>query len=494
MAMGRPIWWWPTPAPGNVISVLLGNGDGTFQVEANFTAGMNPQSVVVGDLNGDGVLDLAVANIESGDVSVLLGKGDGTVLTALNFAVGSGPKSGPASVAIGDFDGDGVPDLAVANSGLGGVPPFETGNISVLLGKGDGTFQSAVNFAAGTNPFSVVVGDFNGDGVPDLAIANFGSNNISVLLGNGNGSFQEARNFSVGIGPMSIATGDFNGDGVPDLAVANFHSNDVSLLLGKGDGTFQTAISVSVGNGPFSLAVGDVNSDRALDLLVATADGVSVRLGNGDGTFLPPRIFPAGFDPVAVAVGDFNGDGVPDLAVANLNALDASVLLGNGDGTFQAALNFGVASNPISLAVGDFNGDGLSDVAVANFRNVSVLLNNTVSPRRVAVAIKPRAAGNRIDPNSTGHIRVAILSVNGFDATTVLAETVRFGPTGTEAAPIDVVVRDIDGDGTVDLVLRFAIDETGIRCGQKSAVLKGRTSGGELVQGSDFIKTIRCKQ
>src|SRR5262249_26157923 len=174
------------------------------------------------------------------------------------------------------------------------------------------------------------------------------------------------------------------------------------------------------------------------------------------------------------------------------NALDVSVLLGNGDGTFQPALHFGVAGNPISLAVGDFNGDGLADLAVANFSKVSVLLNNTASPRNVAVAIRPRAESNRINPRSKGHIRVAILSVNGFDATTVLPQTVRFGPTGTEAAPTDFALRDIDHDGTVDLILRFAINETGIRCGQKSAVLKGQTASGQLIQGSDFIKTIRC--
>jgi hypothetical protein len=201
------------------VSVLLGNGDGTFQAPQNFGADGFPRSVAVGDFNGDGILDLAVANEGSNNVSVLLGKGDGTFLLAVNYDVG--PDSIFPSVAVGDFNGDEVQDLAVASGFFG--------KVSVLLGNGDGTFRAPVSFAAGVQPWSVAVGDFNGDGLPDVAVANLGDcsegscvgSSVSVLLGTGDGSFQPPINFDAGGGPRSVATADFNGDGLPDLAVAH---------------------------------------------------------------------------------------------------------------------------------------------------------------------------------------------------------------------------------------------------------------------------------
>src|SRR6266436_5402770 len=164
----------------------------------------------------------------------------------------------PISVAVGDFNGDGVPDLVVADR--------VSNNVSVLLGNGDGTFQTPVAFATGTRPQSVAVGDFNGDGKLDLVVANEGSNNVSVLLGNGDGAFQAAQNFPAGTNPQSVAVGDFNGDGKLDLAVANEGSGDVSVLLGNGDGTFQAALAFAAGDIPQSVAVGDFNGDGKLDL------------------------------------------------------------------------------------------------------------------------------------------------------------------------------------------------------------------------------------
>ena len=244
-------------------------------------------------------------------------------------------------MVVGDVNGDGRPDLAVAN--------FTSNNVSVLLGNGDGTFQPARSYGAGTNPNSVAVGDVNGDGRPDLAVANASGNTVSVLLGNGDGTFQPARSYGAGTNPQSVAVGDFNGDGRPDLAVANYYSNDVLVLLGNGDGTFQPVMS-----------------------------------------------FDAGTNPISVAVGDINGDGRPDLAVANANSNNVSVLLGNGDGTFQPARTFGVGNNPFSVAVGDVNGDGRPDLAVANANsnNVSVLINNTaLAPNTLTVSKAGKGSG-----------------------------------------------------------------------------------------------------
>ena len=205
------------------MAVLLGNGDGTFGSPTSFPAGTHPWSVAVGKLNGDSHLDLVVANVgdgfvdDRGSVSVLLGKGDGTFGAAKDFTAGIGP----ADVAIGNLNGDNHPDLAVAN--------WRSNNVSVLLGKGNGAFAARKDFASGANPTSVAIGNLNRDSHRDLAVANSGSTKVSVLLGKGNGRFAARRNFAVGKGPNSVAIGRFNSGRDRDLAVAN--NERVAVLL-----------------------------------------------------------------------------------------------------------------------------------------------------------------------------------------------------------------------------------------------------------------------
>jgi len=394
-------------AGDQAVSVLLGNGDGTFRPQARLVAGDAPESMAIGDINGDGKPDLITANKVSGDVSVLLGDGDGTFQPQARFAVGSSPQS----VAIGDVNGDGRPDLVTANAA--------SDDVSVLLGNGDGTFRPQARFAVGRFSFSVAIGDVNGDGKPDLVTASAASDDVSVLLGNGDGTFRPQARFTAGRGPVSVAIGDINGDGKLDLVTANATSRDVSVLLGNGDGTFRPPARFAAGSGP-SVAIGDVNGDGKPDLVTANAasDDVSVLLGNGDGTFRPQVRFTAGRFSFSVAIGDVNGDGKPDLVTANVDSDDVSVLLGNGDGTFRPRARFTAGYSPISVAIGDVNGDRRPDLVAANAASddVSVLLNlgstTFADPAQItaSIRIKPRVA----DLDSDG-IADVIVSDNSGD-------------------------------------------------------------------------------
>jgi VCBS repeat protein/centrosomal CEP192-like protein len=298
---------------GNAVSVLLGKGDGTFQAPVNYTVGTSPTAVAVGDFNGDGKLDLAVGSsaVNGGQVNILLGNGDGTFQSAKNFSV----TCCPSSVAVGDFNGDGKLDLVMATS-----------SASVLLGNGDGTFQTVLDYPAGSYPATIAVGDFSGDGLLDLAVVDNGNGNVDILLGNGDGTFQSALDFAVGSVPFAVVAGDFNGDGILDLAVANVFSSTVSVLLGNGNGTFQSAMNYDTGGYPNELVMEDFNGDGKLDLAVGSYL-TQILFGKGDGTFEPAATYasqPGAPNLNAVAAGDFTGQGRLDLVVGtgNSNAVE----------------------------------------------------------------------------------------------------------------------------------------------------------------------------
>jgi hypothetical protein len=355
-----------------------------FGAPTSFAVGPYPQSVAVADFNRDGIPDLIVPGYGGSTLSVLLGNGHGSFGNAINTAFGSYHRT----VAVADFNRDGIPDVATGN--------FSAFSVTVMLGNGDGSFQYGGDFGTDQGPFTLAVADFNGDGIPDLAETNVSRQTVGVLLGNGDGTFQDANNFYAGYSPDSVAVGDFNGDGFPDLAVGTENSGSVSVLLGHGDGTFGNATAYYTYGASWSMAAADLNGDGIPDLAVTNFSGVSVLLGHGDGTFGAATPYNTG-GAVGVAVADLNGDGIPDLAVAG-GGNTVSLLLGDGRGGFAVAAQVNAGSGTSGVAVGDFNGDGLPDLAVtdSNSNAVSVLLNQTpVTTTALTADPGPSVGGQR---------------------------------------------------------------------------------------------------
>ncbi|HWX38627.1 MAG TPA: FG-GAP-like repeat-containing protein, partial [Candidatus Sulfotelmatobacter sp.] len=387
----------------------------------DYNVGNAPISVAIADFNGDGKPDIAVANQKDGTITLLEGNGDGTFTVPSSTTCSATPTTFPACIQLPPVVSGGTTTNASPSAIVTGAFVHNTsataasiqdiavtdqanGRVLVLIGKGDGTFQAPVAYPTGTAPDALVAQDFDGDGDPDLAVANQGdgttASTVSILLGNkpgGNqdGTFATKVDYPVGVAPSAIATGIFFTNGFPSLAVANKGDSTVSILLGNGtngaaNGTFAPpatplAASYATGTSPAGVAVGDFNNDGKPDLAVtyatdSSSNSVSILLGNGDGSFGTMKNFPAGSGPVGIVATAFAGTNI-DLAVADETGDNVDVLLGNGDGTFSTPASLPTGNGPVALAAADLNGDGTTDLVTANnaSNTVTVTLNTIQS-------------------------------------------------------------------------------------------------------------------
>jgi len=393
------------------ISVLFGNGDGTFQARQSFKVGFNPSFIATGDFDGSGKVDVAVAGTPGNLLAVLLNDGSGNLQKPVTQLL----SKAPTALAAADFNHDGRTDLAFANAdgtisvligkgagmfrtlpdltvAAGSLSSIEAGDlsnsgkidlivtepgrrlVSVLIGKGDGTFAAPASYPVGNEPVSTVVADVNGDGIPALVVINKSSNTFSILGGNGDGSFKASVDFVAGNAPLAAVAGDFYGNGRVDLAIINHSSQTVSVPLGNGDGTFKAARSYSSGVQPMSVASGTLNGGKIPALVVANYCGsdsacgaagtVAVFLADETGEYHLFSTYTVGAGPVSVALADVNGDRKLDIVALNRLDKTATVMLGLGDGTFRQPMTFSLAGAPLALAVGDLNKDGKPDLAI----------------------------------------------------------------------------------------------------------------------------------
>ena len=459
-------------AGSNTVSVLRGNGDGTFGAKTDYLTGNGPASVAVADLNNDGRPDIVTANGGTNSISVLLNAGSGVFAAKNDYGIGT--TASASSVTLADVNGDGRPDVIVTHSGYtdSGGNYVPNSNISVFLNAGNGTFPNRQDFAVGVSPDFVSVADLNKDGKADIVVANNGTNTISVLIGTGGGGFAPQVTYDVGESPIALAIADINGDGKPDIIIGHngyftmsgtFVLNNVlTLLPGNGDGTFGAKTDIVLPDAPVSVAVADVNGDTKPDILTADSAGfISVLTNAGGGTFPNPLTLNVTGFLSALAVSDVNGDGKPDVVAVNNVSGIAVVLTGNGNGTFGGTANSPVGAYPVAAALGDVNGDGKPDLVTANNQGGSFsVLPGTGGgafglDTDFALGDMPNAIALG-DVNGDGQLDL-IVTKNGGNVSVLLGKgdgtfgTATDYPAGIQ--PAGIAIADVNGDGKPDLIV-----------------------------------------
>ncbi|HKS81014.1 MAG TPA: FG-GAP-like repeat-containing protein [Candidatus Acidoferrales bacterium] len=501
-----------------MIVTYLGAGDGTFQPYL-ISGGPAPglRAIATADFNGDGNMDVAAisdcnpTDCTYGTLTIMLGNGDGTFTAGASYSV-NGAVIGANTMATGDLNGDGHQDIVI---GLGcdfSVSGCSTGAVLVFLGNGDGTFETPVDYpTVGNQILPIVTGDFNRDGKQDVLISvSAGLNPGSLILfpGNGDGTLGTPVISSLGVaaGGGAIAAADFNSDGNPDAVTIGI--NGVAVAFGNADGTFQTATAYGLNNNatnfPQSIAIADMNGDGKPDIVVGEGQGGSlnaaaVLINDGTGNFPSNTVYSmTGSGPVSVAAADFNGDGKNDVLLASeQNSSDGAInlLVGNGDGTFRSAQYLstaGIGAGTGSVAAADFNGDGFQDLVIP------VCPPGTTCPSGFALFLSDGAGGYQApqsfasttlageflavgDFNKDGKPDVVVVS-NCADGTCsqdaasifvntgngTFAESFVYGLGGI--TPLGVVTGDFNGDGKLDIAVLNQC-ATPLTCGTEASVI-----------------------
>ncbi|CAF1004333.1 unnamed protein product [Adineta steineri] len=428
----------------NNVGILLAHGNGTFASQITIDMGINsrPNAIAINDLNNDTYMDIAVVCSGTNSIGILLGLGNETFTIPTIYS--TGVNSLPQSVAIGDFDNDGTLDIAVSN--------YDTSSINVFFGYGTGVFANQMTFYTDddSKPYLITTGDFNNDTRLDIAAVNYDQNYVDIILTYRNYTFSSQDTYkTTGLGtyPMSIIAADFNNDNRLDIIVANYWTGDIGVFLGYENDTFssQTTYSTGSGSGPYYIANGDFNNDNQSDIVVANywTNNIGVLLSNGDGTFSDQTTFSTGSksEPSFVAVGDFNNDTRLDIVVVNYGKNNIGIFLGYGNASFSTQKTYSTGSNsqPYALTIGDVNNDKRLDIIVANYgtNNIGVFL--------------------------------------GYGNGTFLAQ--KTYSTGSGSGPSFLVCRDVTGDDLLDIVV--ANSNT-----NKFAVLVGYGNGSFLLRNT----------
>ncbi|CAF3308762.1 unnamed protein product [Rotaria sp. Silwood2] len=471
----------------NNVGVFLNSGTGTFTAQANpltIANGKKPVSVTTDDVNGDGKIDIIVAYSGSNNVGVFLNSGTATFTAQANPLIIAGTTT-PESVTTDDVNGDGKLDIIVAYSG--------SNNVGVFLNSGTGTFTAQPNLltiAGTTTPVSVTTADVNGDGKPDIIVAYSGSNNVGVFLNSGTGTFTAQTNSLIIAGattPVSVVAGDVNADGKPDIIVAYSGSNNLGAFLNSGTGTFTAQtnlITLAGATTPASVVAGDVNADGKPDIIVAYSgsNNVGIFLNDVTITFIPeanPLTIAGATTPMSVTTTDVNGDGKPDIIVAYSGSKNVGVFLNNGTGAFilpSSLLTSASATTPLSVTTADINGDHKTDLVVSyigSSDNVGIFLNDgaggfpsqpvTINTGTGAAAGAPvSVATGDIDGDTYVDIivafnvsnKVAVFYGRGNTIPT-LVPNILLNAAG--ATPESVTTADVNGDGKADVIVAYSV-------------------------------------